>query len=91
MDVIAKHLVYSGRVQGVGFRFTVLNVANNYRLTGYVRNLSNGGVEVFVQGHFESIDSFQRDIDESFAGYIRQTDVELVPANTSLTEFKITF
>jgi acylphosphatase len=91
MDVIAKHIVYSGRVQGVGFRFTVLNAANNYRLVGTVRNLSEGSVEVYVQGPAESIDSFQRDIDESFAGYIRQTDVELVPADASLTEFRITF
>ena len=91
MDVIAKHIIYSGRVQGVGFRFTVLNVANKYRLTGSVRNLNNGAVEVYVQGPAESLDSFQRDIDESFAGYIRQTDVDLAPPNTSLTDFKITF
>jgi acylphosphatase len=91
MDVIAKHIVYSGRVQGVGFRFTVLNVANKYRLAGSVRNLSDGAVEVYVQGQAESIDSFQFDINESFAGYIRQTDVESIPANTSLTDFKITF
>jgi acylphosphatase len=91
MSVIAKHIVYSGRVQGVGFRFTVLNVANNYRLAGYVRNLPNSSVETLIQGPAESIDSFQRDIDESFAGYIRQTDAELVPPDTSLTDFKITF
>jgi acylphosphatase len=91
MDVIAKHIVYSGRVQGVGFRFTVLNVANNYRLAGYVRNLSNGSVETHVQGPAESIDSFQRDIEESFAGHIHQTDADLVPPDTSLAEFKITF
>jgi acylphosphatase len=89
--MIAKRIAYSGRVQGVGFRFTVLNVANRYRLTGSVRNLPNGAVEVYVQGPAESIDGFQRDIDESFAGYIRQTDADLVPPDTSLTEFKITF
>jgi acylphosphatase len=91
MDVIAKHITYSGRVQGVGFRFTVLNVADKYRLAGSVRNLSGGAVEVYVQGPAESIDGFQRDIDESFAGYIRQTDVESIAVNNSLTDFKITF
>lgn len=91
MDITAKHIVYSGRVQGVGFRFTVLNVANNYRLAGSVRNLPDGSVEVFVQGPAESLDSFQRDIDESFAGYIRQTDIGSIPVNTSLVDFKITF
>ena len=91
MEVIAKHIVYSGRVQGVGFRFTVLNVANRYRLSGSVRNLPDGAVEVYVQGQAESLDSFQRDIDESFAGYIRQTDIDLVPPDASLTDFKITF
>ena len=91
MEVIAKHIVYSGRVQGVGFRFTVLNVANRYRLAGSVRNLPDGSVEVYVQGQAESLDSFQHDIDESFAGYIRQTDVESIPVINSLTDFKITF
>jgi acylphosphatase len=91
MEAVAKHIVFTGRVQGVGFRFTVLNIANRYQLTGYVRNASNGSVEVLAQGQPESIDSLLRDIEESFTGYIRQTDVKPVEVNPSLTGFRITF
>lgn len=43
-------IIYSGIVQGVGFRWSIKNLANKYNLSGYVKNLSNGNVEVQVQG-----------------------------------------
>jgi acylphosphatase len=91
MEQAAKHIVFSGRVQGVGFRFTALNIANRYHLTGYVRNLSNGSVEMLAQGQAETIDGCIRDIEDSFTGYVRQTEVESVTPDPNLTEFKITF
>jgi len=91
MDVAAKHIVFSGRVQGVGFRFTVLNIANRYHLTGYVRNLTNNTVEMLAQGPAQTIDSCVRDIEDSFSGYIRQTAVEPATIDPKLTDFKITF
>lgn len=91
MDTVAKHIVFSGRVQGVGFRFTALNVANRYHLTGYVRNLPNGGVEMLAQGPKEIIDSCISDVQDSFAGCVHQVDIEDMPVNPKLTDFKITF
>lgn len=91
MDLVAKHVVFSGRVQGVGFRFTALNIANRYRLTGYVRNAPNGAVEMLAQGEAEIIDDCVHDIQDSFAGYVRQTDVEPATPDPKLTDFKITF
>jgi acylphosphatase len=91
MDLAAKHIVFSGRVQGVGFRFTALNIANRYHLTGYVRNTPNSAVEMLAQGPAEIIDSCVRDIQDSFAGYVRQTDVEEATPDPKLTDFKITF
>ena len=43
-------IIYSGIVQGVGFRWSIKNLANKYNLSGYVKNLSNGNVEVQIQG-----------------------------------------
>jgi acylphosphatase len=91
MDLAAKHIVFSGRVQGVGFRFTALNIANRYHLTGYVRNAPNGAVEMLAQGPGETIDDCVRDIQDSFTGYIRQIDVEPATPDPKLTDFKITF
>lgn len=44
------YIIYKGQVQGVGFRWRLLQIANKYNLTGYCRNLSNGNVEAVVQG-----------------------------------------
>jgi acylphosphatase len=91
MKLIAKHVTFSGRVQGVGFRFTALNVANRYSLTGYVRNLPDGGVEMLMQGQPDMIDDCIRDLRESFAGYVGDTDAKEMPYDPSLTDFKINF
>jgi len=91
MAEMAKHVVFSGRVQGVGFRFTALNAASRYRLTGYVRNVSNGTVEMVVQGPAADIDNCINSIEQSFADYITGTKSEDIPPDPAYTDFKITF
>ncbi len=91
MSQIAKHIIFIGRVQGVGFRFTVFNIANRHELTGFVRNLPNGTVEMLAQGCTETIDDCIRDIEEEFNGYIRETKIEEIPPNPQYKDFKITF
>ncbi|MBQ1328388.1 MAG: acylphosphatase [Eubacterium sp.] len=51
-----KHFIFTGRVQGVGFRYKAYYIANNRGLTGYVRNLYDGSVEMEVQGKDGDID-----------------------------------
>lgn len=51
-----KHFIFTGRVQGVGFRYKAYYIANNRGLTGYVRNLYDGSVEMEVQGEDGDID-----------------------------------
>ena len=53
------YIVYEGIVQGVGFRWKLLNIANRHNLTGYVKNLDNGNVEVEVQG--SDVDEFLKE------------------------------
>jgi len=50
------YIVFSGRVQGVGFRYTVTNMAKNLHLTGWIRNMTNGNVEMEIQGEQAVID-----------------------------------
>ncbi len=91
MEQTAKHIIFTGRVQGVGFRYTVFNIANRYNLTGLVRNLPDSGVEMVVQGLEEKISDCIRDINQSFGNYIRDTKAEEIPYDRQYTEFKITF
>ena len=52
---IRKHLIFSGRVQGVGFRYRAMNIAQMLGLTGWVKNRWDGKVEMEVQGKREEI------------------------------------
>jgi len=89
--MVAKHIIFIGQVQGVGFRFTAFRIANRFQLTGFVRNSPDGSVEILAQGFSDDIDNCIRDIQDSFAGYIRETKIEEIPTNPQYTDFKITF
>lgn len=89
MADIAKHIFFSGRVQGVGFRFTARQVAERYELTGFVRNTDDGKVEILLQGAQEDIDNAIDDLQRTFT--VRDTQIEDVPFDSSYSDFSITF
>jgi acylphosphatase len=62
------HIFYSGRVQGVGFRYTAKNLAMGYEVTGAIRNLPDGRVELVAEGLKDELEAFQRGIRESGLG-----------------------
>ena len=62
------HIFYSGRVQGVGFRYTVRTLANGFEVTGIIRNLSDGRVELMAEGTKEELNVFRRAIQDSEVG-----------------------
>lgn len=90
-EMVAKHIIFTGHVQGVGFRFTAHRMAGRYHLTGFVRNLHDGTVEMLAQGPAEDIEECLRDIKEALAGYVRETLIDEVPPDPRYTDFKITF
>ena len=61
---LAKTFVISGRVQGVGFRFFAQREAYQLGILGYVKNLSNGSVEVYAIGSQHALDQFKRNLAE---------------------------
>lgn len=85
------HIFYSGMVQGVGFRYTVQRIAVNIGLSGWVRNLNDGRVEICVEGTNDDIECLINNIDEHFNGYIKDKDVELKDAENNFSEFRILF
>ncbi len=85
------HVYYSGRVQGVGFRFTVERLAIDLGLTGWVKNLPDSKVELVCEGKEEDLHKILDKIDDYFTAYIRQKDVHWMPANGEFTGFEIRF
>jgi acylphosphatase len=91
MEQSARHVIFVGHVQGVGFRFTAHRIAVRHQLAGFVRNLPDGTVEMLAQGRPEDIDDYLRDMKESFTGYLRETQIREIPFDPRYTDFKITF
>jgi acylphosphatase len=91
MQDTARHIFFSGRVQGVGFRFTAHRIAGNFGLTGFVRNLPDCRVEMLVQGSATDIEICLENIKQTFSGYIKETQIDEVPVNTKYDSFNIRF
>jgi acylphosphatase len=70
---ICKRVYYSGQVQGVGFRYTAQRLASRYAVAGYVRNRSDGRVELVAEGEAEEVDAFLGDVARQMAGYVENT------------------
>lgn len=73
-EVHHENVYFAGRVQGVGFRYTVMQIAAEFDVAGYVRNLSDGRVQMEAEGRLEEIDAFIRSIEERMHGYVRRTE-----------------
>lgn len=89
MDQVAKHIIFTGRVQGVGFRFTAYSIARRCQLTGFVRNLPNGSVEMLAQGRAEGVSDCIGDLKETFR--VNEAKVNEVPFEPKYIDFRITF
>jgi acylphosphatase len=83
-------VIYSGQVQGVGFRYSVKTVATGFDVTGSVRNLPGGGVELIVEGAKDELEAFRQAIRESgLDHFIRQEDVTWQEASSEFRGFEI--
>ncbi len=63
--MISLRVFYEGNVQGVGFRWSVQHIAKGFDVTGWVRNLSNGHVELQVSGEEDEVRAFLEGIEQS--------------------------
>jgi acylphosphatase len=80
---------FSGRVQGVGFRYTVKNIALQYNVRGYVRNLSDGRVELVMEGPENEMDSIVESVRQKMSDYINNVQYSTSPATGEFEQFCI--
>jgi acylphosphatase len=73
-DVHHETVFFSGHVQGVGFRYSVLQVAREFEVAGYVSNLADGRVQVEAEGAASEVAGFVAAIEEKMHGYIRKVE-----------------
>ena len=91
MKQVTKRIVFTGRVQGVGFRFSAHSIARRIGLAGQVRNMADGTVEMVAQGAPEAIDQCLYDLKQTYQHGIREIIVEQIESAGEYTNFKITF
>jgi acylphosphatase len=73
-EIHRESVFFSGRVQGVGFRYTTLQVAKEFEVAGFVRNLPDGRVQLEAEGRAEEVAAFVTALEERMHGYIRKTE-----------------
>lgn len=86
---VRKHLVFDGEVQGVGFRYRAYVIAQELKLTGWVRNLADGRVEMEAQGEEDQIILLTRRLRDAKRIVITQIEVEERRPEIWETKFKI--
>ncbi|MDX1952758.1 MAG: acylphosphatase [Verrucomicrobiota bacterium] len=88
---VRLRIFYTGRVQGVGFRYTAKHTALGFEVTGTVRNLSDGRVELVAEGSRDELEAFQQAIRESGLGhFIKHEEVAWEEAKCQFRGFEIT-
>jgi len=90
MNRCRMRVFYSGHVQGVGFRYTAKAVAAGFEVTGTVRNLVDGRVELVAEGAKAELESFRQAVrDSGLDAFIRSEDVNWAGATDEYRGFEI--
>jgi len=87
----AKRVIFTGRVQNVGFRYTVKDLARSFDVRGWVKNLPDGSVELQVMGARAEVAAFIKEIAEesNVAHHIKSFMAETIPLLDDATGFRI--
>ena len=85
---IRKHIIFSGHVQGVGFRYRAKKAADLYRCTGWVRNDWNGTVTMEIQGEEEQIDKTIQAIEKGRFIRIEGMNTKTIPIDPEERSFR---
>jgi acylphosphatase len=78
--MICQRVIYSGRVQGVGFRLTARQMAADFAVAGFVRNLPDGQVELVAEGEEAEVARFLAALAQRMGGYIQNITIRDEPA-----------
>ena len=89
--VVRRHVFFSGRVQGVGFRYFATNYAHDIGVTGWVRNLSDDRVEMEMQGTPEMLERLVQLMRERRFVEIEEMEVTEIPVDPQSYEFKVRY
>ncbi len=88
-DVHHETVFFTGHVQGVGFRYSTLQVAKEFEVTGRVRNLTDGRVQLDAEGNIRDVNAFVAAVEERMHGYIRRVERSSATGPAKYNDFRI--
>ena len=88
-EVNHETVYFTGRVQGVGFRYTALQVAKEFEVAGWVKNLTDGRVQLEAEGAPQTVKAFITALEERMHGYIRKTERQSAKREPQFIGFNI--
>ena len=80
---------FEGHVQGVGFRYQTLSLAKGYEVTGYVKNLVDGRVYLYIEGEEAEVNDFQKEVARELEDYIRTSEISSEIGPRTAKNFRI--
>ena len=86
-----REVYYSGNVQGVGFRYTTRSIARGFAVTGFVKNLSDGRVQVVVEGEPAEVQAFLNNVQGEMRQWIHQTQETVLSATGRFPTFDVRY
>ncbi|MCB4790478.1 MAG: acylphosphatase [Elusimicrobia bacterium] len=91
-NITRVHAIVKGSVQGIGYRWFVQKTANNLNLTGWVRNLSNGDVELEAEGERKTLDEFLKSLNYGHKwAQVTEIETQWLQNENSYRDFEIRF
>lgn len=91
-ELMTRHrynVYYSGDVQGVGFRYTACRLAQMVDITGFVRNLPDGRVQLVAEGPVDQLDRFLSDLASEMGGYIHSRQLDKQEPTREFSSFSL--
>ncbi len=91
MEKTRATAIFRGQVQGVGFRYTTLDVARRFAVEGYVRNASDGSVEVVAEGGRDDVERFIEAVRSEMSHFVSDVKRHWSPATNEFRNFTVRF
>jgi acylphosphatase len=87
--MLRREVLFRGQVQGVGFRMTTQRIAQRWAVTGFVRNLSDGRVQLVVEGELAELNGFIGAVRQAMVDHIHDSEVVSSEASGTFSSFAI--
>jgi acylphosphatase len=88
-DLVRRDVLFHGRVQGVGFRYTTRDIAKRFGVSGFVQNLPDGRVRLVAEGTKAEVERFIAAVAGEMADYIHGQDEETSAATGEFANFSV--